>query len=483
MKITKLCSIALGALALAACGSVDGTETDLGTSEEAIIRPTQTGGRNEVVMVYATLANGSGARICSGAYFAPRVVLTAAHCLQDVRQVFIYFGDNNYTADLGQLTPSPDGFTLVPPAPGQPSKWALADSFEQHPQWDANLNYPDMGVAYLDRKLPFDPMPLYRNRLDNSWINRQVTMSGWGHNLATGPISGTGAGTQRTGVTRFLGSPTAADYHADDPNPGMLNPTVRNNTFKVDGHAPWSSPCFGDSGSPLLVTVSGQTYIGGVEYWGGFYCEEYGLYTRLEPFLPFLDYAYKKGGQETLIPNLECVAPRTGGYTAYFSYLNKNGVAITVPYGTKNQLALDTSNQRPTVFRPGDVDFAFGVNFSTNQTLTYKLSPDNSPTTTLTVTKNSAPACTAPQVECINACKNTLLSGCPQVPAFSDCMAFCTEFSNAAQATGCTSAYTAFNQCVTASPPGPDNWFCGDGYPYEAIDCQDELNDLFVCFG
>jgi hypothetical protein len=35
---------------------------------------------------------------------------------------------------------------------------------------------------------------------------------------------------------------------------------------------------------------------------------------------------------------------------------------------------------------------------------------------------------------------------------------------------------------VTATAPGPDNWFCGDGMPYEAIDCQDELNDLFVCF-
>lgn len=480
MNIKKLSSVAVGALVLAACGSVDDTQTDPSTSAESIIRPTQTGGRNEVVMIYAILSNGA-TRLCSGGYFAPRVVLTAAHCLENTRQVFVYYGDNAYTADLGQLTLGPDNFNLVPPPPGSPSVWAMADTVETHPQWDPELVYPDMGVVYLDRKLPFDPLPIFRNRLGNSWINQPVTISGWGHNVATGPVTGTGAGTQRTGISRFLGSPTAADYHPDDPNPGMLNATVRNNTLKIDGTAPYSNGCFGDSGSPLLISQYGQTYIAGVEYWGGFYCEEYSLYTRLEPFLPFLDYAYKKGGQETLIPNLECIVPRTGGYTAYFSYENKNGVSITVPYGTKNQLALDTTNQRPTKFTPGDRNFAFGVNFGTNQTLTYKLSPDNSPTTTINVNKNG-PLCTAPQVECINACKNTRLSGCPAVPTLDTCMDACTSLSDFAALTGCEAEQTAFTQCVTATPPGPDHWFCGDGQLYESIDCQDQLNELFFCY-
>lgn len=150
-----------------------------------------------------------------------------------------------------------------------------------------------------------------------------MTISGWGHNVATGPVTGTGAQVQRTGRSRILGSPTQADYHADDPNPGMLDATVRNNVLTIDGRAPYSNACFGDSGSPLLISQFGQTYIGGIEYFGGLYCEDYSLYTRLDPFLPFLDYAYKKGGQETLIPSLECIAPRTGGFTAYFSYENK----------------------------------------------------------------------------------------------------------------------------------------------------------------
>jgi hypothetical protein len=56
-----------------------------------------------------------------------------------------------------------------------------------------------------------------------------VTISGWGGNVATSPTTATGARVQRTGTTRILGSPTQADYHPEDPNPGMLNATVRQN--------------------------------------------------------------------------------------------------------------------------------------------------------------------------------------------------------------------------------------------------------------
>lgn len=480
MNTSKFVAGMLSSLALVACSAADETGAELATTQDAIIRPTQTGGRNEVVMLYVRLSNGTSTRTCSGSYFAPRVVLTAAHCLESAREVFVYYGDN-FAQDFSQLQLSPDGSYNVPP-PGPNTVWSKADSFEQHPAWDPTLIHPDMGVVYLDRKPPFDPLPLARFRLDNSWINREVTISGWGHNVATGPTTGTGSQVQRTGRTRVLGAPTQADYHADDPNPGMLNATVRNNVVKLDGHAPYSNGCFGDSGGPIIVNQWGQDYIAGVDYFGGLYCEDYSLHVRIDPFLPFLDQAYKKGGQETLIPSLECIAPRSGGYTAYFSYENKNGVSITVPYGSKNQLALDTTGARPTKFLPGSRDFAFGVKFSTNQTVSYTLQPDNSPRTTVTASKSS-PLCGAAQIECINACENTLRSGCEVRPSLSDCMGFCSSFGELAQATGCEPAYTAFNQCVATTSSGPDYWFCGDGYPYEAIDCQDELEELFICAG
>ncbi|HKO47834.1 MAG TPA: trypsin-like serine protease [Polyangiaceae bacterium] len=485
----------LGAL-LSACSGEAGLATDeLGTgrAQEEIIRASQTGGRNEVVMIYATTINPStgslGTRTCTGSYFAPRVVLTAAHCLENVwaDQVFIYYGDN-FSADFSQLTQVGD--TYVPPPPGTPSFWSQADSFEQHPQWDPNLIYPDIGVVYLDRKLPFDPLPLARFRLDSTWVNRQVTISGWGANSAPTPTTGAGAGVQRTGTTKILGSPTAADYHPEDPNPGMLNATVRNHTVKIDGRAPNANSCFGDSGGPIIVNQSGQNYIAGVSYFGGLSCEQYGLYVRIDPFLPFLDQAYKKGGQETLIPFLECVAPNPSGtYTAYFGYQNKNGVTVTVPYGTKNQLAPDTVGWRPTLFEPGTHNFVFGADIPANQSITYTLSPDNSPTTTLTVNRNSKP-CTAAQaaeVECGNYCRAASRSGCSGIsPALSSCISECVSFKQFIDEAlpGCSDEYAAVNTCVAAVPPGtPQNWTCISGsLPSPATACQSQGEALNNCF-
>ncbi|HET9931765.1 MAG TPA: trypsin-like serine protease, partial [Polyangiaceae bacterium] len=173
MKITLACGFLMLSVSATACSGGADSEGVLvegaATEDSAILRPTATGGRDQIVMLYITVLTSSGfaTRTCSGTYFAPRVVLTAAHCLENayLDQVFVYYGDN-FTQDFPQLTQQ--GNLLVPPAPGSASVWAKADSFEKHPQWDPKLVHPDMGVVYLDRKLPFDPLPLARFRLDST---------------------------------------------------------------------------------------------------------------------------------------------------------------------------------------------------------------------------------------------------------------------------------------------------------------------------
>ena len=49
----------------------------MATKSGEIIRATSTGGRDQVVMLYGVLGNGGTIR-CSGSYYAPRVVVTAA---------------------------------------------------------------------------------------------------------------------------------------------------------------------------------------------------------------------------------------------------------------------------------------------------------------------------------------------------------------------------------------------------------------------
>lgn len=485
-KQSTLGVVALGALMLAACASSDGGDTTLGASSEAIVGPSTLGGRNEVVMLYArvVLPNGSiGTRTCSGAYFAPRVVATAAHCLPDIvpGQLFVYYGDN-FAADIAQLVEGPTG--LEPPAPGQPSFWAKADSFESHPSYQPDQHYPDLGMVYLDRKLPFDPLPLSRTQLA---ANRVVTISGWGANSAPTPTTGAGARVQRTGTSRTLGSPTLADYHPEDPNAGLLVATNRTNQVKLDGKAPNANSCFGDSGSPVLITENGQTYIAGINYFTGLSCADYSLVTRINAFLPFFDQAYKKGGQETLKPTFDCVAPNAQGtLTAFFGYDNKNGVSLTVPYGAKNTLALDTTSQRPSKFLPGTHHFSFGVDFSSTQSLRWTLAPENSPTTTLTVNQSSrrCGAAEQAQTECGLSCRASQRSACDGLPSFEGCLNFCLEQNASFQSPpACAQRISQFNQCTAGVSPDPANWECfGEFGAFATAPCAAEIDALNNCF-
>lgn len=474
----------LSALVASACSGAEERES-LGKTSESIIGPSTLGGRNEVVMLYAqvVLPNGTiGVRTCSGSYFAPRVVVTAAHCLQNVfgTELFVYYGDD-FEADFGELVPGPNG--LEPPPPGQPSSFAKADSFESHPSYDPALNHPDIGVVYLDRKLPFDPLPLSRNQLA---ANRQVTISGWGANSAPTPTTGAGARVQRTGTTVTLGSPTIADFHPEDPNPGILDPAIRATQIKTDGRPPNANGCFGDSGGPILINDFGQTYIAGVNYFTGLSCLDYNLAVRIDHFLPFLDEAYKRGGQDVLRPVLECVTPNPdGGFTAFFGHDNENGFAVTVPYGPKNGFAADTANQRPTLFGPGRHPFTFGVDFAPGQTLSWTLSPENSPTTTLNVnqTQVCGPA-QADQRECALSCRASQRSGCPFLPTFEMCVQFCVEGNTFTRDffPDCVDENSAVNECTASVSAAPENWECIDFFgAFAPVACAAEIDALSAC--
>jgi hypothetical protein len=465
---------ALACLLLATACS-DGSE-GVETKDDSVIRATSNGGRNEVVMLYIPVGNGK--RSCSGSYYAPRVVLTAAHCLQGAFDVFAYWGDD-FDADIGELTPL--GATYQTPPAG--SHWAKADSFQSHPSYDAYLNAADLGVVFLDRKPPFDPLPLYRNKVN---ANVPVTVTGWGANSTPTPVTGAGARVQRTGRTVTLGTPTTADYHADDPNPGMLDPAVRATVLKTDGRAPYSNGCFGDSGGPIILNQWGQDYVAGVSYWTGLSCEDYNLYMRIDSFLPFLDLSYKRGGQDVLQPSFACVTPNPSGtLTAIFGYRNDNGVGITIPYGSKNTLARDTGGFRPKLFTPGTHTYGFGVDFASGQTASWTLSPDNNPTKTVTASATS-PRCTAAQEiesRCVLSCRAVFRSGCGNLGDFTACSESCADFDHSFGEffPGCADELSAFDGCVAATPPGASNWTCYDGGA-EATGCTDEWQAFLSCY-
>jgi hypothetical protein len=447
-----------------ACGSSDTSFEPTAQVEEGIVRGTPVPvsdvpsiGRPYVVLVVFQTNDGFW-NACSGSYFAPRVVLTAAHCVppSNVFRGLVYWG-NDLEADFGQI------FGPVPP-PGQPSLWAELDSWEVHPTFTANPFDGDIAVVYLDRKPPFDPLPLFRNRLDGAWTGKLATLVGWGANraLSEDTQENEGFGIKRTGKAPIVGTPTLADYLPEPEDVPLLSATVRSHSVKLNGRAPNVNVCGGDSGGPIIVNQFGQDYVAGVASRTGPWCEDISIYTRIDPYLSFLDTAYRRGGQEKLVPSLDCVDTRPNGkLTAYFGYKNDNGVSITIPHGSANSLPLDVTGERPTVFEPGNNRFQVGIDFNPGQTVVWKLSPPNGPVTEVRANSASPRCGDTKGRRCARYCEATMAAEC--IDDFDADWQVCIDacFEGYKQwENQCEPEWIDYLECVASSPPDEEAWIC-----------------------
>lgn len=474
----------------AACSAeVDGDA--LGQSSDAIVRGTTENGRNYVVALRIThnLTDQNGDPLvgfCSGVLYAPRTVLTAAHCVkvldanyQEIGHavdIKVYFG-NNYEQDLAALGPD-----LQIPPPPTASRFVNADSWDTHPAWNSTTLYADLAAVYLDRqpRLPpnntiVDGLPLQRSR--QNVPGQSITILGYGASVSLDSQGNEveGAYVKRRGTSPFVGTPVINPL-PPDPHPGILNTTVRNSLFQLNGNAPNSNSCAGDSGGPAVRNISGQDYVIGISTWGGNFCESFSYYTRIDPFLSFLDLAYQKGGQAPLTPRLECITPRpAGGYRAYFGYDNRNGVVVNVPYGANNSLPQDTGSLRPSTFAPGNHPYVFGLNFNAGQTLSYRLNPQNGPNTLLTVNQNS-PRCNVNSRDfiCAQACDASQAAACGE--SRETCVAACNDFY--VGISPCEPAMDEYHRCVAQQPVS--EFTCFDTFPF-AFACSPYLDAVGEC--
>jgi trypsin len=463
---------------VSACAAEGDDQDTFGDLEQPIVRGQETDAYRAVVRV-SVAGFGGGNTACTGSYIAPRVVLTAAHCIRPDAYAgasYVYFG-NDYARDSAVL---PD----VPP-PGSRTPFARIENWLVHPGYDAALNYPDLAVVYLDRELPVTPLPLRTARVGRSFIGDKATIVGYGASKiddATGLPAG--AGRKRAGTAKILGSPTAADFHEDDPNAGILDPAIRVDLLKLNGERPNAAICAGDSGGPLLLEEHGKTYVAGVSFWGGVGCEGYSMYTRIDPFVDFIKGAIADGGKRPVVPRLECVAKDDdGSYTAYFGYTNQNSLSIEVPYGKKNELKGDREGARPELFAYGDHAWAFSVDFAKNDKLSYKLSPPSGPTTVVNADRRS-PACNPedPYFVCAQACETILSAECadPSVAA-SRCIAECASFAQFFPS--CTAEVNNYWRCVEGQSTAAENWYCDVDFVPQALGCQEEYFAALICGG
>jgi hypothetical protein len=437
----------------------------------------------QVVAVRTNGFNGTWT-LCSGTYFANRMVVTAAHCMRSDAipgQQFVYFGDD-YLNDQNSLPEIP--------APGdRHSKWARVETATVNSDYDPTVHYPDMAVLFLDRELPFEPIRLDRHHIQ-SW-QKEGKIVGWGGDLALTPdISQvSGAGIKRSANVKLLGSPTVADYHPDDPNPGILDPAIRPNLLKTDGRAPRANTCAGDSGSPLLVEHDGRLEVGGINFYTGLSCEDYAMFTRVDPFLDFFDGEQKLAGSKPVTPRVECVEDAgSGKLRARFGYNNENALTVNIPYGSNNSLDKDIAHARPTAFGPGDNPYDFSVTFKATDKAKWTLDPKGSPSVTVKADASS-PVCDPNDTTliCGDTCNAQLAATCSQdglkrSQCVSDCIGQEQVLENYY---GCGDVWKDYLKCIGGLAPAAENWDCSfPGFPAGAAPgtCDDQLNAVYACF-
>jgi hypothetical protein len=480
--VLGLCGSVLGACTMGVADKPTAGENPVTDETENIVRGHTEKRLPQVVAFRSNLYSG-GWELCSGTYISSRVVVTAAHCIRPNAipgQSFVYFG-NDYLGDQASLP-------TIPP-PGASSKWARVETITVNPDYEANVNYPDLAILFLDRELPFDPIPLDRSHV-GKW-EKEGKIVGWGGSLALTPdISQVeGAGIKRSANVKILGSPTEADYHADDPNPGMLDPAIRPNLLKTDGRAPRANTCAGDSGGPLLTEHHGHNQLSGVGFWTGLSCEDYAVFTRIDPFLGFFDSEEDLAGKAPVVPRFECVEDAGNGKKrAYFGYENDNSLTVNIPYGYRNSFDKDVGHDRPTAFGPGDNPYAFSVEFNAADKLKWTLAPKAGPTTTVRADASSA-ACNPDDVTriCADGCNAQLAAECSQPGlAFSTCVSNCVGEQQILDAYyGCGGAFTDYMKCVGGVAPAASNWDCSfPGFPATAGPgtCDEALNNFYACF-
>ncbi len=202
----------------------------------APVAPQVVGGASAVtaqhpwMVALTTVASESA--YCGGALVAPDRVLTAAHCISGYR-----LGDVRVIAGRTDLR-SNDG------------QQRRVQGFWTHPGYRSPGQGGDVAVLFLDRALPYRPLPLETNP-DAYQPGAPATILGWGYTSEGGPNSSELRGAD---VALFADSDCAATYQQFDPGAMLCAGRPRGG---VDA-------CYGDSGGPLVA----EGRLVGVTSWG-----------------------------------------------------------------------------------------------------------------------------------------------------------------------------------------------------------------------
>ncbi len=213
--------------------------------------------------------DGSRRLNCGGILISQVHVLTAAHCVDEIK-------DDRSGASVPPTRPK-DKATLIIRAGATlydrgGTEHEVVD-IAIHPQWKSTIYPLDYDAAILRLKTPVTavkPIRLYRRNVGVT--DGPAWVSGWGQ-------------TEASPLSQWLLAaevPLVSHENCNDRNSygGLISPRMVCAGLASGGQ----DSCFGDSGGPLVIGRNESAALVGIVSWG-FGCgqpEKYGVYTRID---------------------------------------------------------------------------------------------------------------------------------------------------------------------------------------------------------
>lgn len=235
MHRRPMIALSLLALSFSACSGPDSEPADTESLSSPIV-----GGWLEPGMEYTVAILENGDPVCTGTLVDTRVVVTAGHCVWgNLGTLRVFFGINANNLNTG---------TTVD-----------VDSYEPHPSFNPYALSDDIGVIILDEDAPVAAAPILPTGVfDASWIGTDLRFVGYGSAIWWGG----GSGRRR-----------AVDIAVDQVDSSTF-------TYYDNQH----ETCYGDSGGPAFADYDGQWQLIGVTSYGDYYCQTYGVNTRVDVY-------------------------------------------------------------------------------------------------------------------------------------------------------------------------------------------------------
>lgn len=230
------------------------------------------GGKPASIEEFPSLAYISGSDLggeysCTGTVVAPRLVLTAGHCVEDVELIDLTPVEN-FRVTTGAAS-------HVKPGKGHISTVSRAIV---NPRFNPSWVHGDAALLVLSAPVAAAPLPIASDA-DSALLaaGTPVAVAGWG---LTDVEEENGPARLQSG-TNLVQSPTFCKRHSEaDPH---YTPAVQLCAIDLPGHA--VGACFGDSGGPAIARRADGTAVQvGITSLGGLECSPKGptVFTRVD---------------------------------------------------------------------------------------------------------------------------------------------------------------------------------------------------------